>query len=53
MIVRLSRDGKTAMSGTGVRNFITPHVKGDPDHYLIRLITSLDNDNAGGVSSLS
>jgi thermolysin len=34
-------------SGTGVRNFITPHAKGDPDHYSIRLITTPDDDNGG------
>ena len=33
--------------GTGVRNFATPRVEGDPDHYSIRLITTPDNDNGG------
>jgi thermolysin len=41
----LSED--STLDGTGVRNFATPHVLGDPDHYSIRLITSLDNDNGG------
>ena len=35
------------LNATGGRNFITPNVLGHPDHYSIRLITSLDNDNGG------
>jgi bacillolysin len=39
--------GEDATFVRGVRNFITPSVLGHPDHYSIRLITALGNDNGG------
>jgi len=39
--------GEDARLSGSIRDFITPTVNGHPDHYSIRLITSLANDNGG------
>jgi len=39
--------GEDARLSGSIRDFITPTVNGHPDHYSIRLITGLNNDNGG------
>lgn len=39
--------GEDARQSGSIRDFITPTVNGHPDHYSIRLITSLATDNGG------